>query len=81
MHLGVTAIRDGADLLPGRIRAEINDDAHPAVVLYDVMVLIGPRGKPALQLADQVLVAVTAWHAEIHRRGHGDPLVRPGAPR
>lgn len=26
------------------------------------------------RVADRLLAAVTEWHAEIHRRGHGQPI-------
>lgn len=56
-----------------RIRAEVAEDAHVALYIDRITVLVG-FDEPVLELADTLLAAVTEWHAEIHRRGHGDPI-------
>lgn len=33
-------------------------------------------GAAGEQAAGRLLAAVTDWHAEIHRRGHGNPVAR-----
>lgn len=74
------SLRDN-DLEYRRIRAVVRPELSPMLYLSDdsLVMVSGHGAERPVEIADAVLAAVTEWHAEIHRRGHADPVTEPAA--
>jgi hypothetical protein len=76
-RVNATVHLDHADLLYEDIRAVTGPEYPPLLILGSVTVTVDKRAAQPVEIADAVLAAVTEWHAEIHRRGHAEPVGEP----